>query len=442
MHAFSYRRFFLALLSIAVYGVCCQPSSAAGWKLVFQDEFDGTTLDLNKWSTRHIYENETLDHFNDELQRYRDTHKISDGVLSLIASKAEDGLFSSGMIRSYQTFYYGYFEARVFLPKGKGIWPAFWLVGDYDSEGKTWHPPEIDIFEYVDNGVEDRDNMLHSTPLDSTGAGSFSFMGPSFRLRYREMYAAKPLNESWHTAGLVWTPSGVSFFWDGQRIYTRSYSWLRSDGQLGPPAQVILNFAIGGTWAGRHGIDDKAFPQAFKIDYVHVCQFTSSSEGGQLCGESKQTPSPVEFGYKSDFDDMAKPSFSPVKSAETGEPINQGAEPTGNTIAIDIPLQLPENFPDRRTVEISVIDNVTRSTVTSVSRDVHQSEGSGTARDFKVSLPIPSDRGGDYSIEGRITAEIDTKDGMENRDIPVFCKTGVPQPIKARSCRLLLVHHN
>jgi beta-glucanase (GH16 family) len=92
---------------------------------------------------------------------------LSDGVLELTAEKKPGAsLFDSGLIRSHRTFYYGYYEARVFLPSGKGVWPAFWLEADYDQDGRTWHPPEIDIFEYVINGAEDRPNMLHSNLQD------------------------------------------------------------------------------------------------------------------------------------------------------------------------------------------------------------------------------------------------------------------------------------
>src|SRR5215218_5781420 len=73
---------------------------SSGWELVFSDEFDGNKLDRNKWATRYIYQNETMDHFNDEKERYRDNHVLSDGVLSLVAKKIEStDLFESAMIR-------------------------------------------------------------------------------------------------------------------------------------------------------------------------------------------------------------------------------------------------------------------------------------------------------------------------------------------------------
>src|ERR1700761_3537330 len=125
-----------ALAAAALLLSLCLPAQA-GWDLRFDDEFDGSQLDRSRWATRLIYEHETLDHLNDEAQRYRDNnnHVLGNGVLGLTARKTATG-WESGMIRSLQTFYYGYFEARVKLPKGRGVWPAFWINSDYDQEGK------------------------------------------------------------------------------------------------------------------------------------------------------------------------------------------------------------------------------------------------------------------------------------------------------------------
>src|ERR1700675_1272820 len=118
------RIFGFLLLVLAISPI--QPAWSAGWEMVFSDEFNGETLDRNKWATRYLYQNETMDRFNDESQRYRDSQiHVSGGVLDLRAEKKEGSdIFESGLIRSHRTFYYGYYEARVFLPSGKGIFPA------------------------------------------------------------------------------------------------------------------------------------------------------------------------------------------------------------------------------------------------------------------------------------------------------------------------------
>jgi beta-glucanase (GH16 family) len=412
------------------------PGQASGWKLVFSDEFDGPTLDRNKWATRYLYKNETQDKFNDERQRYRDrdNHVLSNGILSLVARKGEGDLFESGLIRSHQTFYYGYFEARVFLPDGKGIWPAFWLEADYDLDGKTWHPPEIDIFEYVINGVEDKANMLHSGPImKKQPADIYHFRDESFATKHQTMVAKEDLNKGWHVAGFVWAPDRVSFFWDGRRIYTRSYEWLRQDGQLGPPAHIDLNFAVGGKrWAGRHGVDEGAFPQEFRIDYVRVCQFTAEAEGTERCGNSEFTPDPKEFGYSSLLNDMPKPTFHNVKMVQ-GVTISPGVWSIRNTdrVSLDVPIKLPQDYPSNRTLEVTLYDPATRQVASSTRQRLHP-EALEKRRDGESVVPVsmaPVEKPGEYYLIAKLSSEAGQS--------PVACSTDLLQPVKGRSCRLI-----
>lgn len=420
------------------------PASAGGWELVFSDDFSGDSLDRNKWATRYLYQNETMDYFTDESQRYRDSQiSVSGGILNLRAEKKEGGSqFESGLIRSHRTFYYGYYEARVFLPSGKGVFPAFWLEADYDQDGKFWHPPEIDIFEYVINGTTDKPNMLHSSAAPWNIPNPFTFVDPTFRTDFRVMVAKEDLNRDWHVAGFIWTPESISLFWDGRQIYTRKYEWLRKDGQLGPPAHLDFNFAVGGTkWAGKNGIDEAAFPQAFKVDYVRVCQFTESDSGSRQCGDSKLTPDPKEFGYRTSIDDMPKPSF-------TKNTLIQGKQAGGDISLADVAakldvavaFKLPEQRPPNRTLVVSAVDRATGATVASASRKLEddtlatRSDGSSFVN---VSLP-PIGRPGGYRIEAKLTTEVsDEKGGRHVSMTPVACDTGIAQPPKSRSCQLL-----
>ena len=82
-------KLFLGLTMMLSVNFSAAPAHSAGWELVFSDEFDGDKLDRNKWATRYIYQNETMDHFNDEKERYRDNHVVSGGVLILVAKKFE-----------------------------------------------------------------------------------------------------------------------------------------------------------------------------------------------------------------------------------------------------------------------------------------------------------------------------------------------------------------
>lgn len=251
-----------------------------GYALVFNDEFSGTTLDRAKWFTRYIYSSETLDRLNDENQRYadNDNHKLAGGVLYLTAkrnklSRPSGVNYESGMIRSDYTLRYGFLEARVKMPGGLGVWPAFWLNSDVSETGKLSHPPEIDVFEFVNNGKDDRIHEIHSAVTkDPHNETRFFYEHPAFKRSIQNYRAPFNFNEGFHTIAAEWTPSEVSVFVDGLKIYSRSFRWVYNDGSLAGPAHVLLNLAIGGQWAGRYGIDDSAFPQALAVDWVRVYQ--------------------------------------------------------------------------------------------------------------------------------------------------------------------------
>ncbi len=325
------------------------------------------------------------------------------------------------------------------------MWPAFWLEADYDLDGKTWHPPEIDIFEFVINGVEDKANMFHSNTAGNWTAQSYTFVDSSFLLKFQNLMSKEDLNQGWHTAGFVWAPDRISLFWDGRLIYTRMYQWLRKDGQLGPPAHVDLNFAVGGKWAGRHGIDEAAFPQTFKVDYIRVCQFTSSERGTRQCGPSELTPDPKDFGYISALNDMPKPAFLSVKGAVAARQPNAGVLSLNTTEPVDleIPIRVPENYPANRTLQVSVADEATGATVSSASARLQEGSLKRRADGASiVALSMPAiQQAGNYILAGKLTAEVAGDNGArEVLPSPVTCSTDVIQPIKARSCRLLSLH--
>lgn len=279
------RRYRYALVGALAAALSSFPARA-GWRMVFEDRFDGTGLDRSRWATRYIYDDERLDHLNDEVQRYRDAdnHRVKGGTLSLIARADPAGGYQSGMIRSRRTFLYGYFEARVRLPRGRGIWPAFWLNPDRARDGSLEWPPEIDIFEYAVNGVEDTESMLHSGVHEAVvQPATWHFVDPAFERASGTFRSEGRLNAGWHVFGLLWQPDRIVVTIDGRRLYDRSFRWLNRKGAVAAPAHVLLNFAVGGKWAGRHGIDRAAFPQALEIDYVRVCQQDAGAIA-QSCG--------------------------------------------------------------------------------------------------------------------------------------------------------------
>jgi len=255
------------------------------------DEFNGPSLDVSKWWTRYIYNNGMLDHLNDEKEHFRENnnHVFSNGSLQLTARIVSPGQYESGMIRSKMTFKYGYFEARVKMPPGIGMWPAFWLNADSTPDGKVGWPPEIDIFEFVNNGKEDKVAQFHMGAVaqkkkDGGAApqgGQLISADP--RLKGGEYYGKDDLTADYHIFALLWdTDDTLTWYLDGTPLMKRSYKWTRNDGTDAPYAHVLLNLAFGGQWAGRHGIDDSKFPQSFDVDYVRIYQ----KMGNQMTGQS------------------------------------------------------------------------------------------------------------------------------------------------------------
>ena len=252
----------------------------AGYRLVFNDEFSGNALDRHKWFTRYIYSSEGLDHLNDENQRYRDNdnQRVANGVLYLVAKRLKlsqvTGInYESGMIRSDWTGRYGFFEARVKMPGGLGVWPAFWLNSDVSETGRLSHPPEIDFFEFVNNGKDDRVNKIHvAASSNPDGSQRSLYQDQKFSDHYMDYYAPFNFNDGFHTIGGEWTPEQLTIYVDGLKVMSRTFHWQYRDRTLAGPAHILLNLAIGGQWAGRYGIDDAAFPQALAIDWVRVYQ--------------------------------------------------------------------------------------------------------------------------------------------------------------------------
>ncbi|HEX9016730.1 MAG TPA: discoidin domain-containing protein, partial [Chloroflexota bacterium] len=128
------------------------PSGASGsWNLVFDDEFSGSTLDSTKWTTCYPWANPSTgctNTGNNELEWYMPSGvSVSNGVLNLTATNQPSGgkPYTSGMVSSAPnrfSYQYGFIEARVKLPAGKGMWPAFWTL----PSDQSW-PPEVDVME-------------------------------------------------------------------------------------------------------------------------------------------------------------------------------------------------------------------------------------------------------------------------------------------------------
>lgn len=261
------------------------------WSLLWADEFDTSNLDTHKWWTRQTHNGGWLDYLNDEWQRYREqgNHVMGGGCCALTALPKADAdgwsYYPSGMLRSKALFPLAsgqpfYFECRGKVPGGQGTWPAFWLAGSEripgDDSSAYW-PPEIDVCEIVNNGVEDTTRMcglrcqVWDWEHNPQGHGVTACV-ENYNPEWGTWWAPFDFAEDFHTWGLCYERPNYAFYVDRQWIVSGRYDWVTDDGQDSPPAHVLVNLAIGGSWAGRHGVDDAAFPQAFALDYVRVYQ--------------------------------------------------------------------------------------------------------------------------------------------------------------------------
>jgi beta-glucanase (GH16 family) len=264
----------LAVLPI-VFAATAQSQSAATatpasqWQLSWSDEFNGangSSPDPEKWA----FDN-AGDLYNGELETYtsraanvqqRDRHLVIRALNE--ETTRPDGTtrhYTSGRIVTQGHFAqtYGRFEARIKMPLGKGIWPAFWMLGD--DIGTVGWPGcgEIDIFENIGDA-----STIYST-LHSVGAAPAG-VGATFKLP-----AGEAVDTAYHLYVMEWAPKDIKFFFDDKLIAERTPADLPAGAKwaFDHPYFILLNLAVGGGWPGSPDQTTK-WPQEMLVDYVRV----------------------------------------------------------------------------------------------------------------------------------------------------------------------------
>ena len=243
----------------------------SGYTLVWQEEFnaprqsDGKAVlpDKSRW----YYEVAEPGWVNNEKQKYVEgvfqgdtVTSIYDGTLKIVARKKGDVVIS-GRINTTESWTYGYFEARLKVPGGKGTWPAFWMMpknfSNWPDDG------EIDIMEYVGYNP----NVVHS----SIHCKAYYHSIGTQKTASRNIADAET---QFHVYAVEWTPDHIKGFVDGTNYFT-FLNDKKGDKNTWPfhtPFLLKLNLAWGGDWGGAEGIDESKLPAVYEIDYVRVFQ--------------------------------------------------------------------------------------------------------------------------------------------------------------------------
>ena len=236
-------------------------------ELLWSDEFDYTgSPNPDEWQ---IMKGEKK-WGNNDLQYYDESNiQVKDGCLTIEARLEDKGTskYTSGRMLSKRKFKYGVFEMKAILPKGRGQLPAFWLSIAYRPKEGLY--PEIDIMEHVTFRPNSISCSLHA------------FQVPVNSIYKKSGYGQIENDEhTFQTFKLEWTPTSLRWFVNDHEFmriekstYPAEAPWVY-DNEL----YLVINNAIGGNWAGQHGIDDSAFPSHFRIAYVRHYALKHSHE--------------------------------------------------------------------------------------------------------------------------------------------------------------------
>ncbi len=270
------------LLAVVLFTLSCgggatlQPPPPASYKLSWSDEFngaDGSSPDSSKWT----YDTGVGGNGwgNNELETYTNRTKnaqIQGGNLVITTVKETYADPSDGVMRNYtsarlktQNLFsqaYGRFEARIKIPAGQGMWPAFWMLGK-DIVAVGWPKcGEIDIMENI--GKEP--GIVHGSLHGPSTVARTSDASAPFSLPAGQNFAA-----DFHLYAVEWEPGTVRFYVDSNLYATFNSSQWPAGGTwaFDHPFFIILNVAVGGDWPGAPD-NSTIFPQQMLVDYVRV----------------------------------------------------------------------------------------------------------------------------------------------------------------------------
>lgn len=241
------------------------------WVLTWSDEFngpDGSAPDPAKWTLMgggSGWGNNELQYYTNRPRNIRQ----EDGHLVIEAFQEEfvgpDRVrrqYTSARLTTQKRFSqaYGRFEARIQVPSGHGVWPAFWMLGeDFPTTG--WPAcGEIDIMENVGKEPASIRGSLHGPGYSGASPLTTAYVLPRGRF-----------SDGFHLFAIEWEPQSIRFYVDGELFATKTPADLpaRANWVFDHPFFILLNLAVGGTWPGNPD-ETTVFPQRMLVDYVRV----------------------------------------------------------------------------------------------------------------------------------------------------------------------------
>ncbi|MBR3307762.1 MAG: family 16 glycosylhydrolase [Lachnospiraceae bacterium] len=278
-----------------------------GYHLVWNDEFSGSALSPDDWN----YEVHEVGWVNHELQEYVASEEyayVKDGNLVIQPVKKEEGgnvSYYSGRVntQNHHDYKYGWFEARLKVPKGKGFLPAFWMMPqDEDYYGQWPKCGEIDIMEVLGDEVKRNYGTLHFGEPHTQRQGTFDMANGNYA-------------DDFHTFAVEWEPGVIRWYVDGEKYFETS-DWFSALGDeerpypapFNQPFHVILNVAVGGDWPGDPA-PDTAFDENAQmvVDYVRIFQKDSYDENVERPVEQldfREADETGNFVYNGDFGEV------------------------------------------------------------------------------------------------------------------------------------------
>lgn len=285
-----------AIIGFAVLTIPALAQDIPGRTLLWSDEFeqaDGAAPDPSKWS----YDIGGGGWGNHELQYYTDrteNARIESGslVIEAKAESYEERDFTSARLltKGKASWICGRMEARIRIPEGKGIWPAFWLLG---ANIDAVHWPECGEIDIMEN-IGSEPSTLHGT-LHGPGYSGARGLTGDYHL------SAAALSDDFHVYAIEWEENRISWFLDGETYFTLTPGDLPAGRNwiFNQPQFLLLNVAVGGDWPGNPDATT-IFPQRMSVDYVRVYSPLVAAAGADIT----VTPDPSEnwIGYMNVYD--------------------------------------------------------------------------------------------------------------------------------------------